>query len=567
MRSAKAVVSEKLARIVPAATMSTAQRQPAYTTTSLKRWSVATKALPAISQIRSIHVYDFDNTLFLSPLPNPQLWNGQTIGLLQTEESFANGGWWHDPNLLAATGQGIDIEEPKGWKGWWNENILRLVQLSMQQKDALTVLLTGRGEDRFADIVKRMVASQNLEFDMIGLKPEVSPNGHKFPSTAQFKQKFLEDLIFTYEQAEDIRVYEDRVKHVKMFRDYFEGMNMSLQTGQTPVPRRPITAEVIQVSEGVTYLDPTAEIAEVQRMINSHHLALRTSGPRKMRSGYGGFRIRKTVLYTGYLISKEDQMRLIQEVLGPILPQGLAESKDIKYTANNIMIAPRPASKQILDRIGGAGKKVKWQVTGTANFENKVWAARVQPIPGNTPIHSENAVPLVVLACRKPARPVDASLIQNWHPVPAEMAITFQTEIGEKEVLSVDETNQNGDRINPSGKNNKKRQRQQYEDGYSYAQSGHHASYDGPAPSHDHPHGHHSKQYHYDDGPRRGSQRGRGRGSQRGRGNNGRGGRGRGRGGGTGPANPYYKSLDDSASGFDGTHSGGNQNGGYPMDY
>lgn len=353
-----------------------------------------------------------------------------------------------------------------------------------------------------------------------------------------------------------------------MFRDYFESMNMNLQTGQTIVPRKPITAEVIQVTEGVTYLDPTTEIAEVQRMINSHHLALRTSGPKKMRSGYGGFRIRKTVLYTGYLISKEDQMRLIQEVLGPILPQGLADSKDIKYTANNIMIAPRPASKQILDRIGGAGRKVKWQVTGTANFENKVWAARVQPIPANTTIHSENAVPLVVLACRKPARPVDASLIQNWHPVPAEMAMTFETEIGEKEVLSVDETNQNGDRINQSGKNNKKRQRQQYEDGpSSYGQSSHHASYDGPAPSHDHPNGYHSKQYNYDDGPRRGSQRGRGRGNQRGRGNNGRG-RGRGRGGGgTGPSNPYYKSLDDSTGGFDSTNSGANQNGGYSMDY
>lgn len=64
--------------------------------------------------------------VFLSPLPNPQLWNGQTIGLLQTEESFANGGWWHDPTLLSATGQGMDVEEPKGWKGWWNENIVRL---------------------------------------------------------------------------------------------------------------------------------------------------------------------------------------------------------------------------------------------------------------------------------------------------------------------------------------------------------------------------------------------------------------------------------------------------------
>lgn len=563
MRSAKAVVSEKLARIGTAATMSTTQRQPPYTVTALKRWSVGAKTLPDVSQIRSIHVYDFDNTLFLSPLPNPQLWNGQTIGLLQTEESFANGGWWHDPNLLSATGQGMDIEEPRKWKGWWNENILRLVQLSMEQKDALTILLTGRGEARFSEIIKRMVASKNLDFDMIGLKPEIGPSGQKFSSTAAFKQKFLEDVIHTYEQAEDIRVYEDRPKHVKMFRDYFERMNTGFQTNEAPVSRKPINSEVIHVAEGTTYLEPGIEVAEVQRMINSHHLALRSPGLKNSKSSLPGFRIKKTVLYTGYLISKEDQMRLIQEVLGPILPQGLADSKDLKYTANNIMIAPRPASKQILDRIGGMGRKLKWQITGTANFENKVWAARVQPIPPNTQIHSENSVPLVVLACRKPARPVDASFIQNWHPVPAEMAMTFETEIGEKEVLSVEETYSNG-WSNSYGKNNKKRSRQQYDDGSSYYQAGQYGGFDGQ--SQDQPHGYHSSHHHHHDGPRRGSQRGRGRGNQRGRGNIGRGNRGRSRGG-AGPANPYYKSLDDSIGGYDNTYSGGNQAGGYPMDY
>lgn len=348
-----------------------------------------------------------------------------------------------------------------------------------------------------------------------------------------------------------------------MFRDYFESMNMTLQSGQSPVHRKPINSEVIHVAEGATYLDPGTEVAEVQRMINSHHLALRNPGSRKIKSSFAGFRIRKTILYTGYLISKDDQLRLIEEVLGPLLPQGLADSKDLKYTANNIMIAPRPASKQILERIGGVGRKLTWQITGTANFENKVWAARVQPIPANTTIHSENAVPLVVLACRKPSRPVDASFIQNWQPVPADMAMTFETEIGEKEVLSVDETYPGGDKYNSSGKNNKKRQRQQYDDGYSYSQTAPNTGLDGA--SYDQHHGYHSRQYNYDDNPRRGSGRGRGRGSQRGRGNNGRG-RGRGRGG-AGPANPYYKSLDDSAGGFDGSNSGGNPAGGYPMDY
>lgn len=110
---------------------------------------------------------------------------------------FENGGWWHDVRILAATGEGVEVEEPRKWAGWWNEQIVRsldhcqkslegtnrnqvsLVELSMQQQDALTVLLTGRSERGFADLIKRMVESRSLKFDMICLKPEVGPNNQR----------------------------------------------------------------------------------------------------------------------------------------------------------------------------------------------------------------------------------------------------------------------------------------------------------------------------------------------------------------------------------------------------
>jgi hypothetical protein len=88
MRSAKAVVSEKLARL-GASNMSSsntsgmhASNRP-HTITSLRRWSIVNKELPgklasvikltwdiltiaiiitAMRKIRAIHVYDFDNT-------------------------------------------------------------------------------------------------------------------------------------------------------------------------------------------------------------------------------------------------------------------------------------------------------------------------------------------------------------------------------------------------------------------------------------------------------------------------------------------------------------------------
>lgn len=45
--------------------------------------------------------------------------------MLMGKDSFAGGGWWHDPSILKATGQGIDKEEPRAWQGWWNERVVQ----------------------------------------------------------------------------------------------------------------------------------------------------------------------------------------------------------------------------------------------------------------------------------------------------------------------------------------------------------------------------------------------------------------------------------------------------------
>ena len=66
------------------------------------------------------------SAVFCSPLPNRQVWTGPTIGQLQNQDVFVNGGWWHDSAILAATGEGEEKEEPRAWKGWWNEQIVRV---------------------------------------------------------------------------------------------------------------------------------------------------------------------------------------------------------------------------------------------------------------------------------------------------------------------------------------------------------------------------------------------------------------------------------------------------------
>ncbi|ROW01804.1 hypothetical protein VPNG_07812 [Cytospora leucostoma] len=405
------------------------------TPTAMGRWSVASCQLPPVDKIKALHVYDFDNTLFKTPLPNQKLWNGHTIGLLSNPDAFANGGWWHDARILEATGEGIAREEPRAWDGWWNEKIVELVELSLKQKDALTVLLTGRAESGFGELVKRIVASRGLDFDMVSLKPSVGPNKERFDNTMHFKQVFLRNLMETYRDAEEIRIYEDRPKHAQGFRAFLQEYNKRLQAAAAAPGasawRAPIFAEVVQVAELSTNLNPVVEIAEIQKLINHHNEVVtnKVAGPRRER-----LVIKKTVFFTGYMIDPSDTKQLL--TLADI-PEGLPD-QELKYHANNIMICPRPCPASILDKVGGMGSKMKWEVTGTASFDNSVWAACLRPVPSSARFHTDNPSPLVVLALRKGTRPQDAGKIKNWQPVPPDKAFIFETTVGEKVLLRIE---------------------------------------------------------------------------------------------------------------------------------
>ncbi|KAJ4365787.1 hypothetical protein N0V83_008408 [Neocucurbitaria cava] len=510
-----------------------------HTVTALKRWSCDDKELPAVSDIKSIHIYDFDNTLFASPLPNKQLWSPPTIGQLCAPDMFLNGGWWHDSGILAATGEGLEKEEPRAWAGWWNEDIVTLVEASMAQKDALSVLLTGRGEANFGELIKRIARSRKLAFDMVCLKPAIGPAGQKFRSTMEFKQELLKDIVYTYKDAESLKIYEDRVKHTKGFRDFFFQFNQDLMNAKSQASRKPISTDVIQVAENAKQLDPVAETAEIQKLINAHNIQVKSGN---VPPGTPPYQIKKTVYYTAYMIPSSVAEKLTSLVS---LPQGIPRD-DIKYLANSILITPKKCPKSILAKVGGIGAKVKWKVTGISCFENKLWAARCEPVPKTAKYYSENPTPTVVLAIRKNGRPAEAARIVNWHPVPQDQAFEFESVVGEKQQLRIEEETANENEYEsyfPNKAHRKDRRSQEPHDRHGDHRA-HHArgGRDDNRPS------------SYRGGNR---ERGRGghrsnaygnRGGQRGgyRGDRGGGGRGRGRGGG----GSQYRSLDDVDNGY-----------------
>jgi len=197
----------------------------------------------------------------------------------------------------------------------------------------------------------------------------------------------------------------------------------------------PIQAEVIEVVGNSTNLDPVAEVAEVQRMINAHNTALRAGNA---PHGIKPWHIKRTVLYTGYFISAEDTKRLLETVDLPST-RSSRQDDDIRTLANSIMITPRLCTDYILDKVGGIGKTLRWRVVATGVSDNKLWAARVEPVPSNASYYTENPVPSIVLALRNNSRPFEVNRIQNWQPLPEEKVFEFETKVGEKVQLRIEE--------------------------------------------------------------------------------------------------------------------------------
>lgn len=66
------------------------------------------------------------------------------------------------------------------------------------------------------------------------------------------------------------------------------------------------------------------------------------------------------------------------------------------------------------------------------------------PLLDTDEVHTPDTTPLVVLALRKGTRPIDASRIQHWNPVQPEKGLIFETVVGDKVTLKLEEGDING---------------------------------------------------------------------------------------------------------------------------
>ncbi|SMN22044.1 similar to Saccharomyces cerevisiae YMR265C Putative protein of unknown function [Maudiozyma saulgeensis] len=278
-----------------------------------------------VSQIKRLHIYDFDNTLYKTPGPSRILYTNRTVGRLMSNETLTNGSWWDQPCFLEESFK-MCVASTK--ERFWNEKMISLASLSYKDPETISLVLTGRKQALFADLIEKMLdvtrklaktkkLNKNNNLDDVNEDEnyslyeewETDPNFLKFnaiclkkklgriPSilpTFQYKSDLIADFIRNYPNLEEITIYDDRLRHIKQFKLFFQDMR----------PRPKFQWFVIPVPQVAINLDPVAEYSLVHKVIKEYN-ELKTINEQFLE-------IKWTPKCTGFFLTMESQRRILK---------------------------------------------------------------------------------------------------------------------------------------------------------------------------------------------------------------------------------------------------------------
>ena len=149
--------------------------------------------------IKELHIYDFDATLFMSPM-FPDDWEGHTGDWFDTVQSLT-------PPCVVDAGP------------LWIGSTVASAAESMANPEVYTVLMTGRGASaELKARVMELIGSVGLGFDEAHLKP----GGGTLP----WKSSMIEQLVKKLPDLETVQIWEDRGNHLSAFMALVDSLGL-----------------------------------------------------------------------------------------------------------------------------------------------------------------------------------------------------------------------------------------------------------------------------------------------------------------------------------------------------
>eukprot|EP01119_Soliformovum_irregulare_P001909 TRINITY_DN1177_c0_g1_i1.p1 TRINITY_DN1177_c0_g1~~TRINITY_DN1177_c0_g1_i1.p1 ORF type:complete len:430 (-),score=112.28 TRINITY_DN1177_c0_g1_i1:35-1324(-) len=328
-----------------------------------------------------LRIFDFDGTLFRSPVPNESLWHPKLYNLIRQAPKQGGVGWYQEVITLMhpCVPEKIDAT-------WFHPEMLELVKTSMADPNCATVLLTGRAIE-YTDIILNFLKNVGLEFDDMGLKPAQQL------TTMDFKLEFIDKMIKKYHPVR-VEMFDDRPNHCTEFEAHLS-KNKHIQS----------SVRYIEAIE--TVLDEDVEQEVVQQLLQKHrpNTSLKTS-----------------VRYTGAVLDHEGH-RLLLERFSPPDPSWRPYAHHCTIKLGSI----RGEEEELGLKLGDV---VKFEAiaVGASDF---AMAVQVRGIT------SRNATPHITLYVSPDGKPFMSNDIREWKEL--ESPILLSATIKEFVQVSIDE--------------------------------------------------------------------------------------------------------------------------------
>lgn len=147
-----------------------------------------------------LNVFDFDGTLFNSPEP-PSDWKKPP------------GTWYYELKSLSKEliGDG---------SGLWNRQVVSAAMKCLSDDKSITILLTGRNQRNFDEIVKELIANAGLSFDYVKL----NPGGN----TEKFKINEIKKILELNYRIKTIEFWDDNEEYLQTYKSTFEDLGYNV---------------------------------------------------------------------------------------------------------------------------------------------------------------------------------------------------------------------------------------------------------------------------------------------------------------------------------------------------
>ncbi|KAJ1866503.1 hypothetical protein LPJ78_001764 [Coemansia sp. RSA 989] len=369
--------------------------------------------------VKRLAIFDFDNTLFKSPLPNPRLWDQQLIGMLKSTDL----GWFQDSRTLSPPYLKYTTKH-------WVKSTVQQAQMEARRDDTLVVLLTGRSHAAYRkSILKLLSLCRGLRFDIVILKetptrqsPLVSPSASpcppasqaekkvpKAPLTFDYKMTVVEDAVAAFPDIRQVLMWDDRIQHCERMQQYLDALVARSQ-------ERINVANVFHVPPQTIYMDEENEKQLVGEFISEYNQQVRAaSGCDNADLPVGSLRMSTYPSFTAVFLTADSKRQLQQTVRSPY---------EWTTTADHMTIALGPLNdEELAIRVGAVmGEKVELAIDSIGTIGGAILAVKVSQIRtanGHAMSPSTCDVPHITVAYNEPQRirPEYASRIRNWRPL------------------------------------------------------------------------------------------------------------------------------------------------------